>query len=84
MISGGQLADEGLVQRLAEIGWVVVCVGDSHRHADIAAEGGLCAVRRPDDEVVALDKLIVEPTRHEYQAAAAVHVEVIGAVVNVR
>lgn len=84
MISGGQLADKGLIKRLAEVGWVVVCVCDDHRHADVAAEGGVAVVRHSDDEVVALDELVVESVRHEYQTAAAVHVEVVGAVVKVR
>jgi len=81
--SGRQLADKGLVQRVAEIRRVVVGVRDRHRDADIATEGRVSAVRRSDGEVVALDELIVEEACHEYQAAVAVDVEVVGAVVDV-
>ena len=82
--SGSELADEGLVQRLAEVGWIVVGVGDAHGDADVAAEGRVPAVRRLDDEVVSLDELVVEQARREDQAAAAVDVEVVAAVVDVR
>lgn len=83
MIPRRQLADEGLVQSLAEVGRVVVGVGHFHRHADVAAEGGIPAVGRSDDEVVSLEELVVEAARHEDEAAAAVNVEVLGAVVDV-
>lgn len=82
--SGSQLADKGLVQRLAEIRWVVVRVSNGHSDTNITAEGRVSTVRRSDNEVVALDELIVEQTCREYEAAATVDVEVVGAVVDVR
>lgn len=82
--SGSQLADKGLVQRLAEIRWVVVCVSNSHSDTNIAAEGRVSTVRRSDNEVVALDELIVEQACREYQSAGTVDVEVVAAVVDVR
>lgn len=83
VIPGSQLTDEGLVERLAEIRWVVVCVGNSHGDTDITAEGRVSAVRRSDNEIVALDEFIVKPACHEYQSAVTVNVEVVGAVVDV-
>lgn len=84
MSSGSQLADKGLVQHLAEIRWVVIGVSYSHRDSNIAAKGRVSAVRRPDNEVVALDELIVEQTCRVYQPAVTVDAEVVGAVVDVR
>lgn len=81
---GSQLADKGLIQRLAEIRWVVVCVSNSHSDTNITAEGRVSTVQRSDNEVVALDELIVEQACHEYQSAVTVNVEEVGAVVNVR
>lgn len=83
MIAGSQLADEGLVQGLAEIGRVVVCVGNFHCDADVAAEGRVPGVRGSDDEVVALEEFVVKAACHEYEPAVAVDVEVVGAVVDV-
>ncbi len=82
--SGSQLADEGLIQHLAEIRRVVVRVSDGDGDTHIAAEGRVPAVRRSDDKVVALDELIVEQACREYQPAVTVDVEEIGAVVDVR
>jgi len=81
---GSQLADKGLVQRLAEIRRVVVCIGYSHSDTNITAEGRVSTICRPDNEVVALDELIVEQACREYQSAVTVNVEVVGAVVDVR
>lgn len=84
MSSGSQLADKGLVQNLAEIRWVVIGVSYSNRDSNITAKGGLAAVRRPDDEVVALDELVVQQTCGVYQSVVTVDAEVVGAVVDVR
>ena len=81
---GSQLADKGLVQRLAEIGWVVVCVSYSHGDTDITAKARVSAVCRSDNEVVPLDELIVEQASCEYQAAVYVDEKVVCAVVDVR
>lgn len=84
VILGSKLTDKGLIQGLAEIRWVVVCIGNSHGHANITAEGRVSTVCCSDNEVVALDELIVKPACHEYQSAVTVNVEVVGAVVDVR
>lgn len=79
-----QLADKGLVHTLAKIRGVVTGVSNSHSDTDITAESRVPAVCRPDDEVVALDQLVVERAWREYQPAAAVDVEEVAAVVNIR
>lgn len=82
--SWSQLAHVGLVQRLAEIRWVVVRIGNNHGDTNIAAEGRVPTVSRPHNEVVALDELVVKQACREYQSTVTVYVEVVGAVVDVR
>lgn len=81
--AGSQLTDIGLVHGLAEIRRVVVCVGNNHVDTDVSAEGRVSAVRRPHDEVVALDELVVQQACREYQPAFTVNVEVVAAVVDI-
>lgn len=82
--SRSQLADKGLVQRLAEIRWIVVCVSNSRRDANVTVEGRVSAVCRSDNEVVALDELIVKQACQEYHSTVTVNVEIVCAVVDVR
>lgn len=79
-----QLAHISLIQRLAEVRWVVVCVSNNYSDTDITAEGRVPTVCCSNDEVVALGELIVEHACSEHQTAVTVDVEVVSAVVDVR
>lgn len=84
MVSWSQLTDKGLIQHLAEVRRVVVCVCYSHGDTNVTAEGRVSTVCRSDNEVVSLDEFIIQPACHEHQSTVTVNVEVVSAVVDVR